>query len=235
MSCRRAIRRLLLTGPEAARPGRARFYRSLQEVRRAADPGHPGPGLRHRREQRRSRCHVPQRRLHRDGEPGRTAGAFGARRADRQRPAAGASDHRQGVRRGHRAAHGFCHRAGGRFHPTNPPTGGQRHERGSQSDEQDDQGPDRRLGNRDRHGRPLPGILQLQAVFGRFHRIFGAEPNQQVSFVDAGMPGMLPVINAKCVEQAVRTRAGPEGQDQSALAVRPQELLLSRPAPGLSD
>ncbi len=34
---------------------------------------------------------------------------------------------------------------------------------------------------------------------------FGAEPNSQVSFVDAGMPGMLPVINEVCVEQAVRT------------------------------
>src|ERR1700744_3452924 len=37
---------------------------------------------------------------------------------------------------------------------------------------------------------------------------FGAEPNSQVSFVDAGMPGMLPVINAKCIEQAVRTGLG---------------------------
>src|SRR5512142_2975372 len=37
---------------------------------------------------------------------------------------------------------------------------------------------------------------------------FGAEPNSQVSFVDAGMPGMLPVINGKCVEQAVRTGLG---------------------------
>lgn len=34
---------------------------------------------------------------------------------------------------------------------------------------------------------------------------FGAEPNANVSFVDAGMPGMLPVINAKAIEQAVRT------------------------------
>jgi aspartyl-tRNA(Asn)/glutamyl-tRNA(Gln) amidotransferase subunit B len=34
---------------------------------------------------------------------------------------------------------------------------------------------------------------------------FGAEPNTQVSLVDAAMPGMLPVINAYCVEQAVRT------------------------------
>ncbi len=34
---------------------------------------------------------------------------------------------------------------------------------------------------------------------------FGNEPNQNVSFVDAGMPGMLPVINEKAIELAVRT------------------------------
>ncbi len=34
---------------------------------------------------------------------------------------------------------------------------------------------------------------------------FGSEPNSQVSFVDAAMPGMLPVINEYCIEQAVRT------------------------------
>ena len=37
---------------------------------------------------------------------------------------------------------------------------------------------------------------------------FGAEPNSQVSFVDAAMPGMLPVINRYCVEQAVKTGLG---------------------------
>ena len=37
---------------------------------------------------------------------------------------------------------------------------------------------------------------------------FGAAPNSQVSFVDAGMPGMLPVINGECVAQAVRTGLG---------------------------
>ncbi|MBT7676924.1 MAG: Asp-tRNA(Asn)/Glu-tRNA(Gln) amidotransferase subunit GatB [Flavobacteriaceae bacterium] len=37
---------------------------------------------------------------------------------------------------------------------------------------------------------------------------FGAEPNSNVSFVDAAMPGMLPVINKFCVEQAVRTGLG---------------------------
>ncbi|CAN5251249.1 Asp-tRNA(Asn)/Glu-tRNA(Gln) amidotransferase subunit GatB [soil metagenome] len=34
---------------------------------------------------------------------------------------------------------------------------------------------------------------------------FGAEPNAQVSLVDAAMPGMLPVLNGECVKQAVRT------------------------------
>ena len=34
---------------------------------------------------------------------------------------------------------------------------------------------------------------------------FGAEPNSQVSFVCAAMPGMLPVINEECVRQAIRT------------------------------
>ena len=37
---------------------------------------------------------------------------------------------------------------------------------------------------------------------------FGAAPNSQVSFVDAGFPGMLPVINRECVAQAVRTGLG---------------------------
>jgi aspartyl-tRNA(Asn)/glutamyl-tRNA(Gln) amidotransferase subunit B len=39
-------------------------------------------------------------------------------------------------------------------------------------------------------------------------RPFGAEPNSNVAFVDAGMPGMLPVINEYCVAQAVRTGLG---------------------------
>ena len=41
---------------------------------------------------------------------------------------------------------------------------------------------------------------------------YGAEPNTQVSFVDAAMPGMLPVINEMAVEQAVRTGLGLKAQ-----------------------
>ncbi|WP_316014053.1 Asp-tRNA(Asn)/Glu-tRNA(Gln) amidotransferase subunit GatB [Roseobacter sp. HKCCA0434] len=37
---------------------------------------------------------------------------------------------------------------------------------------------------------------------------FGAEPNSNVALVDAGLPGMLPVINQYCVEQAIRTGLG---------------------------
>jgi aspartyl-tRNA(Asn)/glutamyl-tRNA(Gln) amidotransferase subunit B len=41
---------------------------------------------------------------------------------------------------------------------------------------------------------------------------FGAEPNTQVSFVDAAMPGMLPTLNEHCVEQAVKTGLGLNAQ-----------------------
>ena len=41
---------------------------------------------------------------------------------------------------------------------------------------------------------------------------FGAEPNSQVSLVDAAMPGMLPVPNRECIRQAVRTGMAIEAQ-----------------------
>lgn len=42
-------------------------------------------------------------------------------------------------------------------------------------------------------------------LFSGASTTYGVEPNNNVSFVDAAMPGMLPVINAKAIEQAVRT------------------------------
>ena len=45
-------------------------------------------------------------------------------------------------------------------------------------------------------------------LFSGASTAFGAEPNTNVSLVDAAMPGMLPVINEYCVEQAVRTGLG---------------------------
>ena len=45
-------------------------------------------------------------------------------------------------------------------------------------------------------------------LFSGASAAFGGEPNSHVSLVDAAMPGMLPVINAECVRQAVRTGLG---------------------------
>jgi aspartyl-tRNA(Asn)/glutamyl-tRNA(Gln) amidotransferase subunit B len=55
-------------------------------------------------------------------------------------------------------------------------------------------------------------ILSQSKLFSGASIAFGAEPNMQVSYVDAAMPGMLPVINRKCVEQAVRTGLGLKAQ-----------------------
>ena len=51
-------------------------------------------------------------------------------------------------------------------------------------------------------------VLSRSKLFSGASTSFGGEPNSQVSFIDAGFPGMLPVINEKCVEQAVRTGLG---------------------------
>jgi aspartyl-tRNA(Asn)/glutamyl-tRNA(Gln) amidotransferase subunit B len=51
-------------------------------------------------------------------------------------------------------------------------------------------------------------VISRAKLFSGAATDFGAEPNTQVSFVDAAMPGMLPVINEFCVEQAVKTGLG---------------------------
>jgi aspartyl-tRNA(Asn)/glutamyl-tRNA(Gln) amidotransferase subunit B len=51
-------------------------------------------------------------------------------------------------------------------------------------------------------------VIAEAKLFSGAATAFGAEPNTQVSTVDAAFPGMLPVINRHCVEQAVRTGLG---------------------------
>ncbi len=51
-------------------------------------------------------------------------------------------------------------------------------------------------------------VASAAKLFSGASTAFGAEPNSNVSFVDAAMPGMLPVINEFCVAQAVRTGLG---------------------------
>ncbi len=48
-------------------------------------------------------------------------------------------------------------------------------------------------------------VSTLSKLFSGAPTAFGGEPNAQVSLVDAGFPGMLPVLNGACVKQAVRT------------------------------
>jgi aspartyl-tRNA(Asn)/glutamyl-tRNA(Gln) amidotransferase subunit B len=51
-------------------------------------------------------------------------------------------------------------------------------------------------------------VTSRSKLFSGAATAFGAEPNSQVSFIDSGFPGMLPVINAECVAQAVRSGLG---------------------------
>ena len=55
-------------------------------------------------------------------------------------------------------------------------------------------------------------VIAESKLFSGAAASFGAEPNSQVSLVDAAMPGMLPVLNEYCVEQAIRTGLGLNAQ-----------------------
>jgi aspartyl-tRNA(Asn)/glutamyl-tRNA(Gln) amidotransferase subunit B len=55
-------------------------------------------------------------------------------------------------------------------------------------------------------------VVAQAKLFSGAATAFGAEPNTQVSTVDAAFPGMLPVINRHCVEQAVKTGLGLNAQ-----------------------
>ena len=55
-------------------------------------------------------------------------------------------------------------------------------------------------------------VVSKAKLFSGASTTFGAEPNTQVSLVDAAMPGMLPVINEDCIRQAVRTGLGLKAQ-----------------------
>src|ERR1700677_2852800 len=51
-------------------------------------------------------------------------------------------------------------------------------------------------------------VISKSKLFSGASAEFGGEPNAHVSLVDAAMPGMLPVINAECIAQAVRSGLG---------------------------
>ena len=51
-------------------------------------------------------------------------------------------------------------------------------------------------------------VTSASKLFSGSSTSFGANPNQNVSLVDAAMPGMLPVINSECIRQAIKTGLG---------------------------
>lgn len=51
-------------------------------------------------------------------------------------------------------------------------------------------------------------IISKSKMFSGASTQYGSDPNENVSFVDAGMPGMLPTLNKECVRQAVKTGMG---------------------------
>ncbi len=55
-------------------------------------------------------------------------------------------------------------------------------------------------------------VISESKLFSGASATYGGAPNAHVSFVDAGFPGMLPVINQECVAQAVRTGLGLQAQ-----------------------
>ncbi len=55
-------------------------------------------------------------------------------------------------------------------------------------------------------------IISKSKIFSGASTAFGDDANENVSFIDAGMPGMLPVLNKECVHQAVKTGLGLNAQ-----------------------
>src|SRR6185437_12451293 len=158
--------------------------------------------LRHRREGGRPDRDVSQRRLHRAGQPRRPARHLGAGRARRRRAAARAADHRPRLRRGDGAARRRGGGARGRVHGASFRRRGER----AMSLIEGRTGSWEIVIGLEVHAQ----VVSKAKLFSGAATDFGAEPNTQVSPVDAGFPGMLPVINRHCVEQAVKTGLGLE-------------------------
>jgi len=70
-------------------------------------------------------------------------------------------------------------------------------------------------------------VASKSKLFSGASTKFGNEPNSNVSMVDAAMPGMLPVINEFCVEQAVRTGLGLKAKINLYSAFDRKKLFLS--------
>lgn len=77
-------------------------------------------------------------------------------------------------------------------------------------------------------------IISKSKMYSGASTEYGADPNENVSFIDAGMPGMLPTLNKECVHQAVKTGLGLNAVINKYSAF-PAKLFLCRFAAGVSD
>jgi aspartyl-tRNA(Asn)/glutamyl-tRNA(Gln) amidotransferase subunit B len=71
-------------------------------------------------------------------------------------------------------------------------------------------------------------VISKSKLFSGASTEFGAEPNANVSLVDAAMPGMLPVINEECVRQAVRTGLGLKAQINNSIRSSTARTISTR-------
>ena len=78
-------------------------------------------------------------------------------------------------------------------------------------------------------------VISQSKLFSGAATDFGAEPNSQVSLVDAAFPGMLPVLNQECVAQAVRTGLGLAAHINLMSRFDRKKLFLCRSAQRLPD
>ena len=90
-----------------------------------------------------------------------------------------------------------------------------------------------RAGHRPRN--PLPAADRQQDLLRLQHARSASPPNTNICPVCLGLPGALPVLNRRAVELAVRAAHALGCTVHAGVDLRAQELLLSRPAQGLSD
>ena len=171
------------------------FAEAFDQVRRDPRPDRAVGGVRPRREDERSAGDVSQRRVRGARQPRRPAGDERSGRARRAGASARPAPDRPRARRAGRAQRRPRDRGARRLHPS----------RGEMVVS------DYRIEGATGEWEVVIGLeVHAQVVsnaklFSGASTTFGAEPNTQVSLVDAAMPGMLPVPNRECIRQAVRT------------------------------
>ena len=219
----RLLRRLLRARAAGAHEDRRRLPRRLRAGRLHRHADEPDRRLRARRARRRPAGDVPQRLLH---------------RPDARSPGSRRSRSRAGSARGCRSASRSPGRRSARTGSSTRPT---RSSRRSASTAPPRAHEHRDAGPADVTYEPVIGLeihVQLATrtkMFCGCELSFGEPPNTRTCPVCLGLPGALPVANARGDPLRADDRPGARLRARAAVDLPPQELLLSRPAQGLPD